>query len=187
MTRIIGGHAGSLSLVTPGRETRPTSDRVREAWFSKLDAHQALEGATVLDLYAGSGALGLEAASRGATRVTFVDKHPGAIRALTTNVSALSRVLPHAPELSVVSHQVGTFLQRTPPHGCDLVFIDPPYELSSEDVDAVLTAVVRWLAPDAWVMLERSSRSTPPLWPEGLEALDTKVYGETVVYFAKKS
>lgn len=187
MTRIIGGHAGSRALVTPGPATRPTSDRVREAWFSKLDAHHALEGARVLDLYAGSGALGLEAASRGATHVTLVDKHPGAIAAMGTNVAAIAPALPHRPTISVVKNPTLTFLASATAHPCDLVFLDPPYDASGEDVDAVLAALMPWLAPHAWVMLERSSRSNPPQWPEGLVALDTKNYGETVLYFAEKS
>lgn len=187
MTRIIGGHAGSLALVTPGSTTRPTSDRVREAWFSKLDAHDALEGATVLDLYAGSGALGLEAASRGASRVTMVDKLPRAAAAMTSNIAALTPVLRHAPRLRVVPTTVSSFLATTPEELVDLVFIDPPYEEDTAELERIVSALMPWLAPHAWVMIERSTRSLAPAWPEGLLALDTKTYGETVLYFAEKS
>jgi len=188
MTRIIAGLAGSLALVTPGSATRPTSDRVREAWFSKLDAHGLLDGARVLDLYAGSGALGLEAASRGASSVTLVDNHRAALGAITTNVRTLTPVLTHSPGLRVVKNSAETYLQAPPAAELyDLVFIDPPYDLPSAEVDSVLEALTPWLAPHAWVMLERSSRTSPPLWPKGLGALETKNYGETVLYFAEKS
>lgn len=186
MTRIIGGHAGSLSLVTPGLGTRPTSDRVREAWFSKLDAHGALEHARVLDLYAGSGALGLEAASRGATRVTLVDSHPDAVRAMTRNVRSLEGSLPHAPAIEVVKKTVAAFL-NSPATAYDLVFLDPPYDLASADLEAALAALAPWLSADAWVMLERSTRSHPPQWPAGVEGFETKTYGETILYFARAS
>jgi 16S rRNA (guanine966-N2)-methyltransferase len=185
MTRIIGGHAGSLSLRTPGPKTRPTSDRVREAWFSKLDASDALEGARALDLYAGSGALGLEAASRGAALVTMVEDYPGAITAITANIAAIGAALPHSPALTVAKAQVSSFLRGTPTLSYDLVFIDPPYELASELVDQVLSDLRPWLAPGAWVMIERSTRSTAPQWPEGLTPLDVKKYGETALYFAE--
>lgn len=141
----------------------------------------------MLDLYAGSGALGLEAASRGATHVTLVDKHPGAITAMGTNVASIKPALPHQPTISVVKNSALKFLATATAHPCDLVFLDPPYDASSEDVDAVLGALMPWLAPHAWVMLERSARSSPPQWPQGLAALDTKNYGETVLYFAEKS
>jgi len=185
MTRIIGGHAGSLSLRTPGPKTRPTSDRVREAWFSKLDASDALEGARVLDLYAGSGALGLEAASRGAALVTMVEDHAGAISAISANITAIGAVLPHAPTLGVTKAQVSTFLRATPTTRYELVFIDPPYELDSATLDQILTELLPWLAPGAWVMIERSTRSVAPQWPESLTPLDTKKYGETTLYFAE--
>lgn len=187
MTRIIAGLAGSLALVTPGSATRPTSDRVREAWFSKLDAHGLLDGARVLDLYAGSGALGLEAASRGASSVTLVDNHRAALGAIATNVGALTPVLTHSPGVKVVKNSVATYLQTPPAELYDLVFIDPPYDVPSAEVDSVLEALTPWLAPHAWVMLERSSRTSPPQWPKGLGALETKNYGETVLYFGEKS
>ena len=185
MTRIIGGHAGSLSLRTPGPKTRPTSDRVREAWFSKLEANGAIDDARVLDLYAGSGALGLEAASRGATLVTMVDDHPGAISSITANIAAIRDALPHSPDLSAVKAQVATFLRGQPSAGYDLVFIDPPYELASSALDHVVADLAPWLAPGAWVMIERSTRSEPPQWPENLTPLDIKKYGETALYFAE--
>ncbi|CAB4563863.1 MAG: 16S rRNA (guanine(966)-N(2))-methyltransferase RsmD [Actinobacteria bacterium] len=185
MTRIIGGHAGSLSLRTPGPRTRPTTDRVREAWFSKLDANNALDSARVLDLYAGSGALGLEAASRGAIVVTMVEEHPAALSAITANIAAIAPTLPHNPLLSAAKTHVLTFLRGKPTVRYDLVFIDPPYELASALVDQVLTELLPWLAPGAWVMMERSTRSEPPQWPQRLTPLDTKKYGETALYFAE--
>jgi len=187
MTRIIGGQAGSLRLVTPGAATRPTSDRVREAWFSRIEAHRSLAGATVLDLYAGSGALGLEAASRGARSVTLVDNHRGAIQALHANITTLRPVLAHQPDLLVVNQTVQKFLQGPVGDGADCVFIDPPYDLSSSSVNAILSALLPKLAPGAWVMVERSTRSEPLVWPEGMNPLETKKYGETTLYFAEMS
>ena len=187
MTRIIGGAAGSLRLATPGSETRPTSDRVREAWFSRLDANRSLRGVLVLDLFAGSGALGLEAASRGAGHITLVDNHSGANRALATNIQALTKALPHNPVFEVAKTTVSQFLARGVNRAYDLVFIDPPYEHETARVDEILGALLPHLAADAWVMVERSTRSTPITWPEGMRELPIKKYGETVLYFAEKS
>jgi len=191
MTRIIGGLAGSLRLATPTSGTRPTSDRVREAIFSRLEAHRSLEGLRVLDLFAGSGALGLEAASRGAGGVTLVDNHPGALRVLRTNIAALSGpsggVLSHSPQLRAVKSSALGFVNTTPQEHWDLVFLDPPYEHSTTSVEEILEALVPHLAENAWVVVERSSRSEPLDWPADYRPLPDKTYGETVIYSAEKS
>lgn len=106
---------------------------------------------------------------------------------MATNVAALKDALPHAPTISIHKSTAVSYLARSPEAQFDLVFIDPPYDHSESDIDAVLGALSGWLAPGAWVMLERSSRSTPPEWPEGLEHLDAKTYGETTLYFAEES
>lgn len=180
MTRIIAGTAGGRELKTPpGRGTRPTSDRVREALFSALAARDALSGARVLDLYAGSGALGLESASRGAAEVTLVESDRTAASVIRDNAGRLdlkATVLP----MTVSSALAGT------PREFDLVFLDPPYDLTEEALAADLAALVTrgWLAQDALVVIERSKRSAEPTWPEGLEPERLKKYGETVIWYA---
>lgn len=180
MTRIIAGTAGGRELRTPaGRGTRPTSDRVREALFSALEARDALTGARVMDLYAGSGALGLEAASRGADEVTLVESDRAAASVIRDNAGRLglrATVLP----MTVAAALAGT------PRELDLVFLDPPYDLSEEALAGDLEALASrgWLADDALVVVERSKRSAEPRWPERLVPERLKKYGETVIWYA---
>jgi 16S rRNA (guanine966-N2)-methyltransferase len=185
MTRIISGSAGGRRLQTPpGSSTRPTSDRVREALFSRLEHRGLLEGTNVLDLYAGSGALGLEAASRGAALVLLVESHKAAVKVIRANVAVVGH-----PGVRVLSDTVERALAAGPPAGTrmDLVLLDPPYDVSEDALAAVLAALVeqQWLAPEAFVVVERSSRSPQPTWPEGLELSGEKRYGETAVWFAE--
>lgn len=185
MTRIISGAAGGRRLQTPpGSSTRPTSDRVREALFSRLEHRGLLDGTTVLDLYAGSGALGLEAASRGASLVLLVESHKAAVKVIRANAGVVGH-----PGVRVLADTVERALAAGPPAGTrmDLVLIDPPYDVSEETLAAVLTALVeqQWLAPEAFVVVERSSRSPQPTWPEGLELSGEKRYGETAMWFAE--
>lgn len=187
MTRIIAGFAGSQRLRVPRTGTRPTSDRVREAIFSALDARALITGARVLDLYAGSGALGLEAASRGAATVTMVERNRAAADVAQANAAVLRRAAP-APgvqrlKLIVVTKAVQNFLDSSSDE-FDLVLIDPPYDLSEDEITAMLTALVPRLAPDSTVVLERSTRNLEPLWPEGLLAQRRKDYGETTLWWA---
>jgi 16S rRNA (guanine966-N2)-methyltransferase len=184
MTRIIGGFAGSLTLTVPGAGTRPTSDMVREAIFSALQARNVLEGARVLDLYAGSGALGLEAASRGAATVNLVDHSE---RAATTCRKNAAHILKSAPKgrevkVDVSSSPVQAFVSGARQFW-DVVFLDPPYELSNAEIVHNLEALVPRLAPDAVVLLERSSRDGPPAFPAELELDRRKDYGDTALYW----
>lgn len=181
MTRIIAGFAGSIALAVPGSGTRPTSDRVREAIFSALQARDAIEGLRVLDLYSGSGALGLEAASRGAAHVTLVD------RVAATSRANAARVLKQAPEdarpeVIATGQAVQAFLAGSR-DSWDLVFMDPPYELGGPELAGNLEALLPRLAPDALVVLERSSRSPAPILPDGLELERRKDYGDTALYW----
>ena len=181
MTRIIAGFAGSLSIAVPGFGTRPTSDRVREAIFSALEARDAIAGLRVLDLYSGSGALGLEAASRGASHVTLVDRN-----AATSKQNA-ARILKQAPkdarpELITTGQPVQAFLNSARAFW-DLVFLDPPYEMGLPELTHNLEALVPRLSPGAVVVVERSSRTPPPEWPEGLEFERRKDYGDTALYW----
>ncbi|HWU59524.1 MAG TPA: 16S rRNA (guanine(966)-N(2))-methyltransferase RsmD [Microbacteriaceae bacterium] len=195
MTRIVSGFAGSLALNVPRSGTRPTSDRVREAMFSSLDARDAVRGARVLDLYAGSGALGLEAASRGAASVVLVERQPAAAKVCKANVAVIAKAAPQnaAPRCDVVVSPVHSYLTHGfPAQGdeggsFDLVFIDPPYDLQESELAAELAALVPLLAADATVVVERSTRSPEPTWPHELTPERSKTYGETVVWTARLS
>jgi len=185
MTRIISGFAGSITLVTPGQGTRPTSDRVREAIFSALDARGVLDGARVLDLYAGSGALGLEAASRGAAKVLLVERSLPATQACRKNAALVLRQAPKGSGLTidVSSQPVQSFLTSNLAEW-DVVMLDPPYDLGEIELKHNLELLVPRLAPDAVVLVERSSRSPEPAWPAGLELDRRKDYGDTTLWWA---
>lgn len=184
MTRIIAGFAGSLTLAVPSAGTRPTSDRVREAIFSALESRGVLEGARVLDLYAGSGALGLEAASRGAASVTLVDSGAAAATACRRNAA---HILKAAPKGRTVNVEVSAAPAQAFVAGSrafwDVVFLDPPYELPAAEVTRNLEALVNRLDPDAVVVLERASRDAAPALPDGLELDRRRDYGDTALYW----
>ena len=187
MTRIIGGVAGSLTISTPSGATRPTSDRVREAWFSILESRSMIEGAHVLDLFAGSGALGLEAASRGAASVVFVESHAPAARVIRSNIESLRNALSPTTSLTVVTSPVASYLQATHTPLCDLAFLDPPYDVDTATMDTLLGALLPQMAEGGLVMIERSSRSQPPSWPVEFDPEKPRKYGETTLYFATVS
>ncbi len=183
-------------LQVPPRGTRPTSERVREAIFSRLEHLGVVDGARVLDLYAGSGALGIEAASRGAQEVTLVDSARAAADVARRNVATL-----RLPGIDVVTSPAERFAadvareaersaqepaRRPPGHGpYHLVLVDPPYDLDAVDLGRVLDhlAAPGVLDPAAVVVVERSTRSLEPSWPEGWEVVARKDYGETAVFF----
>ena len=182
MTRIIGGSAGGRRINAPrGSNTRPTSDRVREALFSAVESWcGSLDGLRVLDLYAGSGAVGLEARSRGAGVVTLVEHDRKTAALISDNVKSLGFT-----RVDVVSATVATTLMRSPVAPYDLVVLDPPYPLADQDVETDLRALVdnEWLVPGALVVVERSGRSPGPKWPPGLVAEREKRYGETTLWY----
>ncbi|WP_067782804.1 16S rRNA (guanine(966)-N(2))-methyltransferase RsmD [Actinomyces vulturis] len=183
MTRIVAGSAGGLRLTVPSQGTRPTSERVREALFSRLEHDEVLAGARVLDLFAGSGALGLEAASRGAGEVTLVDLSRQAVGVMERNIATVSKALPKV-RMRAVCGNVAVFVSQgaTP---MDLVFLDPPYDVTSDELDLIIaTVAAQWLAPNGTIIVERSSRSAPPVWPKILKELKSKKYGETALYLA---
>jgi 16S rRNA (guanine966-N2)-methyltransferase len=185
MTRIVSGFAGSLTLLVPKSGTRPTSDRVREAVFSALDARDAIRGLRVLDLYAGSGALGLEAASRGARVVTLVENNFAAAALCKKNAEAVQRAAPKkdSVQIKVSAQAVQSFLTSTP-DGFDLVFLDPPYDLSEAELAGNIAALVPLLDPQALVIVERNTRSPEPVWGDALAAERSKKYGDTTVWYA---
>ena len=184
MTRIIAGFAGSLPLEVPRVGTRPTSDRVREAIFSSLEARDAIEGARVVDLYAGSGALGLEAASRGARVVTLVEKSHGATLTCRKNAAKVVKAAPKdaRPAIEVTGAPVQSFLTSSLAEW-DLAFIDPPYELGQAELVHNLEQLAPRLSDGAIVVVERSSRDPEPAWPDGLELEKRKDYGDTTLWW----
>ena len=187
MTRIIAGFAGSIPLSVPKYGTRPTSDRVREAIFSALEARDAVAGARVLDLYAGSGALGLEAASRGASTVTLVEKSIGATEACRKNARVVLKAAPRdSLTVEVTGAPVQAFLTGSSATW-DLVFLDPPYELGAAELVHNLEQLVARVSEDAVIVIERSSRDPEPAWPDGLELEKRKDYGDTTLWWVRPS
>jgi 16S rRNA (guanine966-N2)-methyltransferase len=189
VTRIVAGFAGSLSLGVPKSGTRPTSDRVREAMFSSLEAMDAVRGARVLDLYAGSGALALEAVSRGASSAVLVEQSAQAARVCKANAAAVLKAAEKArggirPRVEVRQSTVRSFLSQTDAD-VDLAFLDPPYDVSDDELAGVLEALTPTLYEDAVVLVERSSRSPEPAWPAGLVPFRSKKYGESTGWFAQ--
>jgi 16S rRNA (guanine966-N2)-methyltransferase len=179
VTRIVAGAAGGRRLEVPPSGTRPTSDRVREALFSALEATVGLDGARVLDLYAGSGALGLEALSRGAVKATFVESDRRAADILRRNARGLG-----LPGADVRFGTVRSVLAAPPEERYDVVFVDPPYALEEQELADVLAALPAWTEPEATLVVERSSRGEDPRWPEGVEPLRSRKYGETTLHWA---
>ena len=186
MTRVVAGRAGGRRLVVPaGATTRPTSERVREAMFSALTSMLGgWKGVRVIDLYAGSGALGLEALSRGAERCLFVESDRRAVAALHRNVAATGLA-----EATVRSADVASVVSSRPETAAHLVLLDPPYALPADDLGDVLDRLVvnGWLAADAVVVVERSAREVPPQWPEGLVSERERRYGETRLWYLRRS
>ncbi len=208
MARVIAGEAGGRRLAVPaGRDTRPTSDRAREGLFATVTSMVgSLAGARVLDLYAGSGAVGLEALSRGAGHVLLVEAGTRASRVIRENIAAIG-----LPGAEVITDRVERVLARGPaPDGgrYDIVFADPPYALADREVSAVLSLLARgddpaglaacgggprppregmagqaWLAPGGLVIVERATRSGPVRWPDGFVADRARRYGEATFWY----
>lgn len=183
MTRIISGRAGSLALSVPDAGTRPTSDRVRESLFGALDAAGLVEDAVVLDLFAGSGALGLEAISRGAASADLVEKAPRAAAVAERNARAVAKALPERA-IRVHRSAADAFLRATT-SSFDLVFVDPPYDLGATELHATLAALRARLSPEAVVVVERATRSGAPSLPEGLRHERAKRYGDTTLWWVR--
>jgi 16S rRNA (guanine966-N2)-methyltransferase len=187
VTRIIAGTYGGRRLVAPaGTHTRPTSDRVREALFSSLETMTALSGARFADLYAGSGAVGLEALSRGASHALLVESEIRAAQVIRGNIATLG--------LGIAARLVaGTVLKvvSRPPDGppYDVVFADPPYAVTDQELSAVQRALLDngWLAPLAVVVIERSTRTPSMSWVDGITAERSRHYGETTLWYGRRS
>jgi 16S rRNA (guanine966-N2)-methyltransferase len=184
VTRIIAGVAGGRRLVTAGgRATRPTSDRTREGLFGTVLAIRGgLAGAAVADLYAGSGAVGLEALSRGAAEALLVESDPRAAAVIRTNIASLglagARLLTGPVEPVLAQGPAGARPR-------DFVFADPPYALGEDELSRMLALLQGhgWLAPGALVAVERATRSGPPAWPAGYEPDRSRKYGEATLWY----
>jgi 16S rRNA (guanine966-N2)-methyltransferase len=181
--RVIAGTARGRRLVAPvGDHVRPTKDIAREAMFSALDARGMLDGATVLDLYAGTGALAIEALSRGATSAVMVERDRAALDAIRANIEVLS----DGERVDVVARDVGRFVAAGPPPEApfDLVFVDPPYRTADEDVTDLLAVLATpgWLASGAIVTVERPHRN-PVVAPEGFVSGWERTFGDTLLTF----
>lgn len=182
MTRIIGGSAGGRRLRTPpGDRTRPTSDRVREALFSAWESRLgSLHGLRVLDAYAGSGAIGLEALSRGARAATLIESDRRTAALIKRNTADLG-----LGGADVIAATVGRVVQAPATAPYDVVFCDPPYDVPNDRVAAELAAMAGngWFADDASVVVERESRDPAPEWPPGCDLERRRDYGGTTLWF----
>lgn len=185
MTRVIAGAAGGRRLaVPPGTGTRPTSDRAREGLFSTWQSLLGtLSGIRVADLYAGSGAVGLEALSRGAAHALLVEADARAARVVRENVRDLG--LPGAEVRSGRAEQIVTGPAPEVPY--DVVFLDPPYAVTDDDLREILLTLRTqgWLADDALVTVERSTRGGTFGWPRGFEPLRSRRYGEGTFWYGR--
>lgn len=160
MTRIISGEARGRTIKVSEQGTRPTSDRAREGLFSSLQVRFGFVGAKVLDLFAGSGALGLEAASRGADEVVLVENNPKAVQIIRHNM----QVVGH-PNVTVAEMKASTYVASAPQEYFDMVLADPPYDLPDSDIAEMLVALIPTLVDGAAVVVERHRESPETAWP----------------------
>jgi len=187
LTRIIAGaHGGRRLAAPPGATTRPTSDRVREAFFSALESMTELSGARFADLFSGSGAIGLEALSRGAAYALLVESDARAARVIRDNIVAL-RVGAAARLVTGKVAQVVAAPPETGPY--DVVFADPPYAVTGAELTEIQEMLLAngWLAPDAVVIVERSTRGGALTWVDGITAERSRRYGETTLWYGRRS
>lgn len=183
MTRIVAGVARGRRLTVPPVGTRPTSDRAREGLFNSLATMLDFDGGRVLDLYAGSGAVGLEALSRGAERSVLVESERGALAVIDANVAAVGLA-----GARVVRRTVESYLAGTGDGPFDLIFADPPYLAPEAQIEAALGLLAgdAWSEPGTIVVVERSARGAGPMWPEPLEMIKQKRYGEGVLWYGRR-
>lgn len=184
MSRIVAGAArGRRLAVPPGEGTRPTADRTREALFGSIGTLVELAGVRFLDLYAGSGAVGLEALSRGARMATLVEADRRAARVAAANAAVVG--LPGADVRTMRVERLAAARAETP---YDVVFADPPYGLAAADLQAVLADLLGhgWLVPAALAVVERASRDEPWRWPAGIEPVRSRGYGEGTLWYGRR-
>jgi 16S rRNA (guanine(966)-N(2))-methyltransferase RsmD len=184
VTRIIGGVAGGRRIAVPPRGTRPTTDRVRESLFNIVAARRDLTGLAVLDLYAGSGALGLEALSRGAASALFVETDQRAASVIARNIKALG-----LPGATLRRGAVAVVLAGGTVSPVDLIFADPPYDIEAAEVGAVLATLTDhgWVRAGTIAVVERAVNSAPLTWPMGWSVWPGRAYGDTRLELAERS
>lgn len=185
--RIIAGLARGRNLISPIGATRPTSDRAREALFSTLESEfGSINDLSFLDLYCGSGAVGVEALSRGAAIVTGIDNDEKATNVARQNFQLIEKI-NGIGTYSVVTMSVGKFLDKSADLPFDVVFLDPPYELPNNEIEKNLAALVRnsFLKPSSVVAIERDSKARPIVWPKGLLEVKVRKYGAATIYYAE--
>lgn len=184
MTRIVAGSAKGLRLAVPKSGTRPTSERVREALFSRLEHWGYIDDAVVADLYAGSGALGLEAASRGARTVVCVEAAQSAARVIARNVAVTGLA-----GVVTVNKKVQSYLRAEP--GAipefDMALLDPPYACADDELADTLSVLAQHMVHDGLIVVERDKRSPEPMWAEGWELIDEWMMGDTKIWSARRS
>lgn len=182
MTRIVSGAAKGRRLAVPTKGTRPTSERAREALFNSLRSLLDVDGARVLDLFAGSGAVGLEALSRGAVAATLVESDRGAAEVLRRNMDTVG-----LPGATLIRRPVAAVLDGESDAPYELVFADPPYALTDGELGGLLRRLLEghWLAKDAVVIVERSARGGPLNWPDGVAPVMNRRYGEGQLWYGR--
>lgn len=188
MTRIIAGLAGSIPLKGPASATRPTSDRVKESLFSTLESLDVIFDASVLDLFAGTGALGLEAASRGARNVTLVESDKQAAQVCRENLEKVRTAIQKSDgdcQITLSAIAVGKFLDKSPA-GFDLVLLDPPYDYANQSLENELKKLLSCTNQDAVFVVERSSKSPTPNFDSRFTEIQFKNYGDTVIHILRK-
>lgn len=182
MARIIAGTEKGRRLVpVPTQNTRPTSDRVKESLFSRLEGYNAIDDAVVVDLFAGSGALGLEALSRGARSLEAVDRAESAYKTLRKNAAAFR------PAVTVSKNEALKYLKSRDGAPIELLFLDPPYDYPEAELVKILTLAGEQLHEAATLVLERDTRSPEPDWPASLVRFDQRSYGSTRIWLAEPS
>lgn len=176
MPRIIAGIARGRKLAVPPAGTRPTADRAKEGLFSSLDARYGFQDITCLDLFSGSGAFGMEAASRGAAQVVLVEREPGAIKTIKKNIASTG-----LSQVQLVETSVAAYLAACPTEHFEMVLADPPYDLPDAEVAELLAALRPALRDQAIVVVERHRDSPETAWPEGFvpttQKLKKRIFG----------
>ncbi|NDI08101.1 MAG: 16S rRNA (guanine(966)-N(2))-methyltransferase RsmD [Actinobacteria bacterium] len=184
--RIIAGVAKGRSLSSVAGATRPTSDRAREAIFSTLTSEFGdFLGLQILDLFAGSGAMGLEALSRGASLVHCVEKDDAAAKTISTNASLVQKAQP-VGVFHLFHMSAQKFVEGTPQNQYHFIYIDPPYDFSDSEISTILEKLHEnsFFKDGAVIAIERASKTAQPVWPQGYEPSRTKVYGQASIYYA---
>lgn len=184
--RIIAGIAKGRSLSSVAGATRPTSDRAREAIFSTLTSEFGdFLGLHILDLFAGSGAMGLEALSRGSSLVHCVENDDAASKSISTNAELVQKSQP-VGAFHLFQMSVQKFVEGTPQNQYHFIYVDPPYDFADNELTQILEKLHanNFFKDDAVIAIERASKTPQPVWPQGYEPSRTKVYGQASIYYA---